>query len=36
VQKDVYNKGGSDQYKYYYSDAGAVEQGMKDATAFFA
>lgn len=36
VQNDVYNKQGSDQYKYYYSDSGAVLKGMQDAAEHFA
>eukprot|EP00729_Bicosta_minor_P000581 gene581-30140_t len=36
VQNEVYNKQGSDQYKYYYSDSGAVLKGMQDAAEHFA
>merc|ERR1712146_506136 len=35
VQPDVYNTLGSDKYKYYYSDPGAVETGMSKAIEFF-
>lgn len=36
VQTDVFNKAGSDQYKFYYSDSGAVVKGMQDAAKHFA
>jgi len=35
VQPDVYNKEGSDKYKYYYSDAGSVKTGMENAVSHF-
>ena len=33
VKTELLNKGMSDQYKYYYSDAGAVLTGMQSAAA---
>lgn len=35
VQKDVYNTGGSDKYKYFYSNADAVVAGMENAVKVF-
>eukprot|EP00026_Physarum_polycephalum_P018936 Phypoly_transcript_20728.p1 GENE.Phypoly_transcript_20728~~Phypoly_transcript_20728.p1 ORF type:complete len:156 (+),score=22.11 Phypoly_transcript_20728:169-636(+) len=35
VRTDIYNKAGSDKYKYFYSDASAVLAGMKSALSAF-
>jgi len=35
VRSDIYNKQGSDKYKYFYSDASAVVAGMKSALNVF-